>query len=74
MIDSDRYLEAKLIDWLARRQPAESRDELATRAFVVIRAARGVTIHAFAEGLPEDARARVRVSVKKLVLHALGIG
>ena len=67
-IDSDRYIEAKLVDWLAERDPAA---DLATRAFVAIRAGRAVTIHAFAEGLPEERKARVRLAVKALLVGAL---
>ena len=70
-IDSDRYIEAKLVDWLAERDPAADRADLATRAFVAIRAGRAVTIHAFAEGLPEERKARVRLAVKALLVGAL---
>jgi AcrR family transcriptional regulator len=71
MIDSDQYVEAKLVDWLSRLYPTVDRDELSARAFVVVRAARGVTIHSFAEGLSPAARARVRASVKQLTRRTL---
>jgi AcrR family transcriptional regulator len=72
MIDSDRYVETRLVEWLGRLYPSADREELSARAFVVVRAARGVTIHSFAEGLSPEARARVRASVKQLTRQTLG--
>lgn len=73
-IDSDRYTEELLVEWLAARKPGADRDDLATRAFVATRAARTVTIHVFAERLPEERKERVRVAVKELLLRALDLG
>jgi AcrR family transcriptional regulator len=68
-IDSDRYIEEKLVAWLRVRMPEVDPDELSTRAFVAIRASRSVTIHAFAEGLCDDRKSRVRAAVKDLLLR-----
>lgn len=71
-LDTDRYVEDKLIGWLDRRAPGADRAELATRAFIAIRAARSVTIHVFLEALPEADKARVRDSMKKVLVQTLG--
>jgi len=70
-IESDLYLEAKLVEWLVVRNPDVPRDDLAARAFVAIRAGRNVTIHTFAEELPLDHRERVRATVKVMLLRVL---
>jgi AcrR family transcriptional regulator len=70
-IESDRYFEQKLVEWLRRRRPDRPLDDLTTRAFIAIRASRVVTIHTFAEGLDEERRGRVRAGLKELLLLTL---
>ncbi len=72
-IASDRYTEEKLVAWLETRLPSVTREELTTRAFVAVRAARNVTIHTFAEDLPSEQRERVRRAVKELLLRTLDV-
>lgn len=71
LIESDRYIEAKLVDWLAERWPGVARSELSARAFVAIRAGRTVTIHAFAEGLPAERKAQVRAVIIETITRLL---
>ncbi len=70
-IESDRYLEERLVQWLRDRGSTLDADALETQAFVVVRAGRAVTIHALAEELDEERRSRVRRAVKDMVLRAL---
>lgn len=70
-IETDRYIEARLVDWLAVRSPAADRGHLETRAFVAVRAARAVTIHVFAENLAEERKGRVRGAMKELLVRTL---
>lgn len=70
-IESDRYLERKLTDWLVERRPEVDRDALAARAFVAIRAGRSVIIHAFAEALPPERAGSVRTVLKETLVRTL---
>jgi AcrR family transcriptional regulator len=70
-LETDKYVQGKLIEWLDRRTPDADRAELATRAFIAIRAARAVTVHVFMEALPEPEKGRVRESMKKVLVQTL---
>ncbi len=73
-IDSDRYLEERLVEWLVPRVPGVDSATLATRAFIAVRAGRAVTIQVFAEALSEERKVAVREGLKQMLLHTLGLG
>lgn len=73
-IESDRYLEQKLVEWLAPRYPEAGPELLAARAFVAIRGARSVIIHSVIEGLPEERRRTVRATLKTSLMGTLAGG
>lgn len=70
-IETDRYIEARLVDWLVVRAPGVDRGHLETRAFIAVRATRAVTIHVFAESLPEERKGQVRAAIKELLTRTL---
>lgn len=70
-IESDKYIEERLVVWLATKLPELPREVIASRTFVATRAVRAVAIHAIAEGTGDDDRARITRETKALLLHTL---
>lgn len=70
-IESDRYIEERLVGWLAEKLPDVPHETIVTRAFVATRAVRSVAVHAIAEGTAEADRARISRETKALLLHTL---
>lgn len=70
-IENDRYVERRLIEWLARRSAAHSAQSLEARAFVLVRAGRAVIIQSITEELEVEQQAAVRAALKSLLLSGL---
>lgn len=70
-IDTDRYIEDRLVDWLLARTPNADPEALRARAFIATRAARAVTVHVFAESLPEARKTQVQTALKELLVRTL---
>jgi AcrR family transcriptional regulator len=68
---TDQYVEERVVEWLSSRRPELTGEDVATRAFVAVRATRSVTMHTYLEELSEDRRVAVREATKRLLLEAL---
>jgi AcrR family transcriptional regulator len=70
-LDNDRYVERRLIEWLARRSGASDPSALEARAFVLVRAGRAVIIQAITEELAPERQASVRAALKLVLLSGI---
>lgn len=70
-IENDRYVERRLIEWLARRSAPHHAHTLEARAFVLVRAGRAVIIQSITEELDVAQQAAVRAALKSLLLSGI---
>ncbi len=70
-LDTDHYIEERLVEWLLEREPEREPGTTRARAFCAVRAGHAVTIQAFAEGLDEGDRREVRRELEALLVRLL---